>query len=516
MKLQVMRNARRNLITGFLNKVVFLLMPFVERTIMRYVLGSLYLGLNSLFTSILSVLSLAELGFSSAIVYNMYKPIAENDVKTVNALLNLYKKVYRIIGCVVLTIGCLLIPFLPNLINGEYPNNVNIYIVYAIFLLNSSISYFMYSYLNSLLSAFQREDVHNIINTITTLCLYLSKIGIILALKSYYLAIIMMPIFTIIQNIIVALSAKRMFPEYRCEGILPDEKKSSIRKLVAGTFISRACAVTRNSLDSICTSAFLGLALTAVYNNYYTISHSVTLLLGIVTTSLLGGIGNHVATKSVDENFVEQRRINFVYMLVSGWSLIYLVCLFQPFMSLWMGTDMLLTNTSVYLMGLYFYTLKIGDVLSMYSSSNGLWWQHRYRALGETIANFILNVALGKIFGVNGIISATIISLFIFNFICGAQITFKNYFKSKDYVRQYYVDHGKYFLVNSLCLVLSIFVCRFLSIENLVLKLIFNAVICTIIPAILFFAIYRANADFKYIESILLKKLKIKRKDPIE
>lgn len=506
MKLHVLRNAKRNIISGFFNKSILLLMPFVERTIMRYVLGSLYLGLNSLFTSILSVLSLAEMGFSSAIIFNMYKPIAENDTATVNALLNLYKKVYRIIGCVVLGIGMLLMPFLPYLISGEYPSEVNIYVVYIVFLLNSSLSYFLYSYMNSLLSAHQREDIHNSINTGITIGMYLSKIVVIIVFCDYYFAILMMPIFTIIQNLIIAKTTKKVFPQYKCEGILSEEKVKPIKKLVIGTFISRACSVTRNSLDSICTSAFLGLTLTAVYNNYYMISHSVTMVLGIISTSLMGGIGNHVATKTADENFEELRKINFVYMIISGWALIFLICLFQPFMKIWMGEEMLLPDISVFLIGLYFYTLKLGDMLTMYSSTNGLWWHHRYRSLAETLANLVLNVVLGKLFGVNGIILATVISLFVFNFVWGAQITFRMYFKENRYVKIYYFEHLKYAIINVSVLCVSYLICRTIMVSRNVFNLLIYAVICFVIPAILYYSILRNNACFKYIKELILKK----------
>lgn len=506
MKLQVLKNAKRNMLSGVVNKLFLFLMPFIERTVMRYVLGSLYLGLNSLFTSILSVLSLAELGFSAAIVYNMYKPIAENDTESVNALLNLYKKVYRIIGCVVLGLGLLLIPFLPKLITGSYPDGINIYIVYLIFLINSSLSYFLYSYMNSLLSAHQREDVYNIINTVILVGMYFAKIIIVLIFKSYYAAIIMMPVFTVIQNLIIARISRRIFPQYKCAGTIPNEMVAPIKRLVIGTFISRACAVTRNSLDSICISAFLGLSLTAIYNNYYMISHGVTMFLGVVTTSLIGGIGNHVVTKSVDENYFELQRINFLYMLISGWCLVFLVCLYQPFMKLWMGKDMLLPMFSVILMGVYFYTLKIGDVLTMYSSTNGLWWQHKYRSLVETIMNLILNVVLGKYFGVNGIILATVISLFFCNFIWGSHITFGLYFKEKKYIQLYYIEHLRYAIVNGVILTTALVACSFIPDNNHVLKLIISFLSCFLIPLFLYYVIYRKNIHFIYAKQRILKR----------
>ena len=105
MQLNVIKNARRNIVFGVMNKTILLICPFIERTIVQQFLGAEYLGLSSLFSSILSVLSLTEMGFTSAVIYNMYKPTAEGDVHKVNAFLNFYKNVYRVMGCVILAVG---------------------------------------------------------------------------------------------------------------------------------------------------------------------------------------------------------------------------------------------------------------------------------------------------------------------------------------------------------------------------------------------------------------------------
>ena len=140
------KNAMRNITFGFINKLIVLLVPFIIRTVIIKTLGSEYLGLNSLFVSILQVLNLAELGFSSAIVYSMYKPIAEKDTKTICALMNLYKKIYSVIGIVIIVVGLVLLPFLSYFIKGSYPNDINIYILYLIYLMNTAITYFLFAY----------------------------------------------------------------------------------------------------------------------------------------------------------------------------------------------------------------------------------------------------------------------------------------------------------------------------------------------------------------------------------
>ena len=148
-------------------KIYQILLPFLFRTVIVYTLGVNYLGLNSLFTSVLQVLNLAELGVGSAMIFSMYKPIAEDDEKKICALMNLYRKYYNIIGLVILIIGILLTPFIPKLINGEVPKEINIYILYIMNLIATVLSYWLLAYRNSVLQAHQRLDVSSKITIVT-------------------------------------------------------------------------------------------------------------------------------------------------------------------------------------------------------------------------------------------------------------------------------------------------------------------------------------------------------------
>ncbi|UKI56602.1 MAG: hypothetical protein L6V90_05600 [Treponema succinifaciens] len=169
--------------------------PFLIRTVLIKKIGIEYAGLNSLFSSILQVLNLTELGFASAVVYSMYKPIAEDDKDTICALLNFYKRVYFIIGLVILALGSAVMPFLPHLIKGNVPQDINIYVLYSIYLVNTSLSYLLFGYKNSLLNAHQRRDVISNILTITQGLMNICQLLILVTIKNYYLYVLMMPIF---------------------------------------------------------------------------------------------------------------------------------------------------------------------------------------------------------------------------------------------------------------------------------------------------------------------------------
>ena len=512
MKIEVAKNTKRNIIVGVLNKTVLVILPFVVRSVIVNVLGSQYLGLNSLFTSILSVLALSEMGFGVAMVYHMYKPIAEDDQETINALLNLYKKVYRIIGVCILVIGAVLIPFLPNLINGGHPEDVNLAMVYSVELVNTALTYFLFGYKQSLLIAYQRDDVKSLINLVTQIGLQGSQILFLFLTHNYYMYVLCMPVFTIVNNLWIGFMTKKMYPEARCEGKLEKSVIANIKKLVAGSFIQKACATTRNSLDSICVSAFLGLTLTAVYNNYFGILNAVRMVVYIAIDSLAGGIGNHVATRSSEENYQELKKTDFLYMLISGWCSIALLCLFQPFMRLWMGEELMLPISSVILFAFYFYTTKIGDIKSNYTTARGLWWKMKFRSIAETLVNLALNIVLGLMFGINGIIIATAISLISCNFFWGATILFDDYFDRKK-LKDYFLYHIKYLLITAALGAVTFFVCQLLTVQNGVLDLVVKLAVCIVLPTALYLLIYGRTAVFRESVKILnLKKLRRKSK----
>lgn len=497
MEIDVVKNARRNVPLGVLNKMVAILCPFVTRTLIQYVLGEEYLGLDSLFRSIISVLSMSELGFSSAIVYCMYRPVAKNDTATVNALLGFYRKAYHIVGVVILGIGLMLMPFLDLLIKGSRPSDVNITLIYLLYLGNAAISYFMYAYLSSLIVVYQREDVNSITNMIVTLLLTICQMVIILNTKNFWLFSLAMPIFTVVNNLRIAFVVHKMYPQYHCVGSLSKDIIADLKQMIAGTLVNKVCQTTRNSIDSICLSAFIGLAYTAIYNNYYSIIAAVNTLLGVFSTSIVGGIGNHIVTKGKEENFSEMKRLDWVYMTISGWCCAFLLCLLQPFMCIWMGEQMLLPFPVVILLCLYFYLLKLGDIKSIYVAGNGLWWNYRYNSVTETILNLVLNILLGKYFGVYGIVLATILTIFFIKFFWGSLIFFSNYY-GKNKLSQYFQYHAGYFIINSVICIICYLMCLLINVQGLFMTFGYRFLICVFVPALLYILIYRKTDKFQW------------------
>ena len=495
MKFNRTKNAKRNIAFGLLNKVVTLIFPFVIRMVLIRTLGAEYLGLGSLFKSILHVLNLTELGFSSAVVYSMYKPVADDDKETLCAILNFYRKVYLAVGLFIAAIGAALIPFLPKLIKGSYPSDINIYVLYLFYLCGTVLSYLLFAYKNSLIRAYQRADVISKINTAVHFVIYTVQLVIIIHTKNYYLYVSMLIASAVIKNICTQIFSKKMFPDIICKGSIDSKTKREIKVKVTGLFITKVCHVTRNTFDSIFISAFLGLTLTAIYNNYYYIMHAVLAIFAIVSPSILSGVGNSIITDSQEKNYSDMKKFNFIYMWLAGCCTVCLLCLYQPFTKIAFGKDMMFPFPVVILFCVYFYVLKMGDIRAIYSDACGLWWENRWRNILEALANLVLNFIFGKLWGVYGIISATLISLFFINFLWGSTIVYKHYF-TKIKISEYYLLHLLYASITLVACIISYFVCSAIPLTG-ILGLATKALVCLIIPNSLYLLCYFKTASFK-------------------
>ena len=469
------RRAFVNIIWGFIEKMITLICPFIIRTIMIYKLGNEYLGLNGLFTSILQVLSLAELGFGDAIVFSMYKPIIENDNKMLSALLNLYKKVYRIIGMVILCVGLLILPFITKFVKGGYPSEVNIYVLYCIYLFNTVISYFLFAYKESLLKAHQRNDVNSRILSGCNIVMYVLQIIVLLLFSNYYLYIVIMPVTTIVLNCVRSLFVKKMYPQIVCEGHIEKDAVIGLSKRIIGLTLNKLAQVCRNSFDSIIISSFLGLVILARYQNYYYIISALTVMVSIITTAVGAGIGNSIAAETVEKNYSDYKEFLFIYNWIACFCTVCMLCLYQPFIELWVGKSNVLPLSTVILCCIYFYTMKLGDIAAVYRQAAGIWWEDKFRPIVESVVNLAVNIVLVKYIGVDGVLVSTIISIVCINIPWATYVLFKVYFKMS--IKEVFFKYIRYFIETTVLCAVVYGICRRIN-GNLLVVLVVRTIIC--------------------------------------
>lgn len=500
MKIERTKNATRNIVFGALLKIYQILVPFLMRTAMIYFMGIQYLGLNSLFTSILQVLNLAELGVGSAMVYSMYKPIAENDGKTICALMKLYKLYYRIIGAVIAVVGIILTPFVPYLIKSDLPPDLNVYVLYILNLAATVVSYWLFAYKNSILQAHQRVDVTSKVTLITNTIQYALQLLVIIIVKNYYVYVIIALASQAMTNIVTAIAADKMYPDYRPAGDMDKEELKDINRRIKDLFTSKLGAVIVNSADTVIISAFLGLTVLAVYQNYYFILTSVIGFVTIIFNACTAGIGNSIVVETKEKNFNDLKKFTFLISWIAGFCVTCFLCLYQPFMKLWAGEKLMLGFAAVVCFCVYYFIYEINQLLNTYKDAAGIWHEDRFRPLVTACANLVMNLIMVNFWGIYGVLLSTVLSTLLI----GMPWLLKNLFTvlfSRKQFPEYITKLFKYICISAFGAAATLGVCSLINLGDWA-NLIIRAIICCIVPNFIFYILYRKQPEFK--QNVLL------------
>ncbi len=493
-KLAVTKNALSGTVWGVMDKTVAVLFPFIIRTVIISELGAEYTGLSSLFISILQVLSLAELGFSSAVVYSMYQPIAHGDTKQISALLKFFRKVYFLIGIFVLFLGILIMPFLNNLISGSVPADVDIYFLFLIYLINTTISYLLFSYRSSLLSAHQREADISKIRMVSNIVMYLLQIVVLIKYRDYYMYVILLPIFTFLYNFASYIYVKQKYSNIKCEGNISKEQKKSIAKNVSALLLHKIGSVTVNTADNIVISAFLGLVVLSNYTNYYYIIAALTSIIFILFNSLTAGIGNKLITSSSEENVSGFFIIFYLSAIIISVCTVSLSAIFQNFITLWVGKEYLFDNLTMYLVCLYFYIHTIRRTIIMYRDASGMWRYNKWQPIVSALVNLTINIILIQIIGIKGILLSTIISMLVVDIPWETKQLINKLFTIS--VNDYYIKLIKYSCITVLSCLLVYFIDKYIIFDNLMVMIVIKSIIAVLISSSIFIVFTRNSCEY--------------------
>ena len=496
------RNSTRNAVAGLLKTMLGTFFPFVVRTVIIKHLGEQFAGLSGLFTSILGVLNLAELGLSSAIIFNMYKPIADKDTRTVKALLNFYKMLYRVIGTLILVVGLCIMPFIPKLINGTWPESVNIYILYTLYLFSSSVSYFLFAEKNALLTALQRMDLVDAVFLIVQSLFYCVEIFLLIATKNIYLYVSAMIAKNVVCNIITAIVANKKFPEYIGKEKISRAHKKAIKTQVTGLLIGKIGDVCRNSLDNIIISALFGLTSVTLYGNYYYIYNAVYAFILVLSRAVTASIGDSIAKENLEHNYAIFNKTYFAFNWIITFCAICMLCLYQKFIKIWLGDEFLLPTLTMVQFCFYFYCISSNCTHNNFVDGNGLWNKLKIFYILEAVFNLILNVILGILFGLDGIVLATILTIITLNYITRTNVLFREYFKRSP--KSFYLSSLKYLIVLFLVGALTYWICLFNTNEG-ILVLVINVLICLVVPNISMMILFKNNPYYEDLEEMLGK-----------
>ena len=404
-------NVVKNMKFAILCQGVMGVVNFGVRRVFAIVLEQNYLGLSGLFTDILSMLSLAELGFGTSILFSLYKPVAEGDTEKIKSLMALYRKAYRIIGLVVLGSGLALTPFLDWFVK-EMPEGIpHIQWIYVLNVVNSALSYF-FIYKATLLFACQQKYVEMLVTTVVKTAAGLVQIGALLLTGSYFLYLAVMLCATLVQNAAISLETDRRYPYLRERNVRPleQEDKRVIFRNVAAMVFHKFGDVAVFSTDSILMAKFISVAAVGLYSNYMLIRRTLVMVIDMLFSAITAGLGNLNASEAVERKRLAFRHVNFFSAWLFGWMSICLLWLYNPFIELWLGAGYLFPMEIVALIVFNFYLSCMRIPVGAAKNAMGLFWNDRYKPVAEVAVNLIASVLLARHMGIAGVLLGTTLS----------------------------------------------------------------------------------------------------------
>ena len=495
-----LENSFQNTAVGIASQIISTVLGLVVRTVFIRCLNAEYLGVNGLFSNILTMLSLAEMGIGAAIVFNMYKPLVENDQLQIAKLMNLYRNAYTWIGITVAAIGLCLTPFLGSIIRDE-PDIPHITLIYLLYLANTVSSYF-FAYRRSVFSADQRERVIKAFNIVAIVVRSVFQIVILLVWKSFIGYLLTQIVCTFLENVMISVYADHCYPflkQYKNERLTKGER-GSIFENIKATFIYKFGSVALNGTDNIIISAVNGIASVGLLSNYTLITGSVESFLNIVNHSITGSVGNYIAKEEAETHERLLTNATFVNFLLYGIVFVGSVAVLNPFIKIWAGENYLLPTfvVLVHCFNIYF-TGTLATVWT-FRSTMGLFKYGKWRPLISAIINIVVSIWWGREFGLIGVLLGTTFTRAVTNLWYDPWIVYKYGLKKAPNV--YYIHWLTYFLIVIIDTIGIIALHRFVPCEGLIAILLYGisavAVFCVSV-----FVVFHNSNEFKYTMSII-------------
>lgn len=433
-------NSARNIVYRLISQVANILLKFVSRSIFIYTLGVEYLGINGLFSEILTMLSLADLGFGTAMVFSMYKPLAESDHVKLTQLVALYKRIYRMIAIAITIIGLCLIPFLPYLVNLEEPiPHLEIY--YILYLANTVASYLVV-YKTCILIADQKNYLISKYDTIFSL---LSTIGcaiLLILTRNFMVYLITQVVFTYSKNFYQSHVANKMYPYINDKASqLPKKEEKQIFDNVKSVFIYKFATTLVGSTDNTLISILTGTITVGYYSNYSMVITNVTMFMNIIFSSVTASIGNLVVQNDKKKNYDVYKIMQFVSFVLSSFVITSVYLLINDFIKVWIGEQYLLDNLVVIAIVINMYFSVVLMPIWSYREATGMYRQTKYIMVITAIVNLVMSIILGKMIGLAGILFATSIARISTYFWYEPKLLFTQFFEKN--VVEYYIGIGK-------------------------------------------------------------------------
>lgn len=493
----------KNLLYGTGAQILQSIFPFISRTVFIYTLGEAYLGVSGLFSSILAVLSLAELGIGNIVVYSLYKPLAEGNHDRVSAYIEFYKKIYRLIAGVVFGVGVLLIPFIPYLV--KLPENMeHLYLYYILYVMNSAISY-LYIYKSSVINADQKQYIVSIYTTVSTALMNIVQCVILLLFHNFILYLLIQLIFTFLLNFSLSRKADKLYSlKGPVQEYLTKEEKKEIFSNTRAMLSYKLGGTFLNSTDSMFISVLVNTIIVGLYTNYTILEGFLNKFINIVYDALYAGVGNLNVTESgkKQKDIFNVLTLVFTWIGTIGFAGYYLAA--NNVIRIWIGESYCIDNISVFALALRFYMPIILYPVWIYRNSTGLFQETKNILIYAGILNLILSYPLGKWFGLAGILFATSISRVLTSFWYEPVILYKKIFINSR-VREYFINIIYSMIIVIFTITLNQFAEMFVR-GGVLIHFLHESVLSVAVPSCAMLLRYRKTAELKYLINIIYTK----------
>lgn len=485
------KKSARNIIIGFITQISLMAFAFSTKTVFVRLLGVEYNGVHGLYSNILSILSLSELGIGNVLNYALYQALKEDNQEKVRSLVEYFKKIYYIIAFIVLGIGVALVPVLPYIVNSALPQD-KLILYYLLYLLNSVASYFVV-YKTTVMVANQDNYIKNIFDASFTFLMYIVQIIYILIFKDFLGYLIIQVTCTIIKNVVLNVIANKKYPYLRGNNMdttIPIDKHQ-LSSNIKATFFYKIATVILNNTDNILISVIVGTVYVGYYSNYYMIVTYIAAFVNIFIAGITASLGNLNAEHDNEASYRMFSILSLVFSFVGVITTSVFINCMQDFISIWLGTQHVQNFSWVIAIVINnYYNILISPVW-MFRETMGLFKQVKYLMLITAFLNLVFSIVLGILFGVPGILIATVL----------ARVTSQFWYEPKLLFRYKFKRSSKLFFVNQVKQVFTCLAAVFVSylfcrhVESSFLGIVVKAIISTTIALIfVWFANFRSEA----------------------
>lgn len=479
-------------------QIITLASALLTRRLVVTFTSAAYLGLGGLFSNIMTVLSLAEMGVGTSITFSLYRPLHDGDEDKVAALMRLFKRAYTMIGGAVIVIGAAIIPLLRffvddfDKVRAEIPQ---FYLIYILYVLNAGISYFL-SYTRTLIVADQKKYITSIVSSAAQILLLFGAFALFSLTKNYVLFMVLTVCTTLGENVVLSVIAYKKYPALKNRGgELTQDDKKTIKTNVSSSVLHNIGGVLVNGTDNIIISRFVGFIVEGVYSSYHLISAALDSLLRPIFQSATAGYGDLAVEDDGERRVTVFNRMFFAGAWLYGLSAVCIACLSADFVEIWLGDGFEIGDASVLLIALNFYLVGMRRPVLCARDAMGLLRYDRWKSIAEAAINIVLSILLARTMGLSGVLLGTTISCLTTCFWVEPLMLYRHGFSRG--VGAYFARYAFYAFATAAAFALCYFTCRAIALSG-ILGLIVKAAVCLAVSNAVYAAAYARTDEFKY------------------